>query len=902
MSSDSSGSSSSSTSAFVSSLIFNLVILTIMLLIFVCLRPREKRVYQPRCEVKTQPVEQIPEPAGSGPFSWLLACLKLSETSLIRYAGVDAYFFLRYLFTFTFLCFLGCIMLLPILLPINATNGNGKSGFDIISFSNVKNHNRFYAHVFLSWIFFGAVIFVIYRELRFYVVFRHAIQASPLYDQSKSSQCMVISELPKFAVENIDTVREHFPNASRIEYVHNIKKLQKRVEKRSGLGDKYEGTLNGLINKSVAKRNKLIKKQKELPTELELTSYVKKRPTHRLTFLIGKKVDTIDYCRDEIAKLNKEIDELQTRAEDQKKVGSVILEFPTQSELQMAYQAFLYSPKFRRWRLGRVLLNVNPDEIIWNNLTLSTPERYARRFAANSVLTVMIIFWAIPVAVVGCISNINFLTSKVHFLRFIDNMPPKLMGIITGILPTVAYAVLMSLVPPFIKFMGKMGGGLTIHEIERYCQTWFYGFQTVQGFLVLTLTSAASSAVISVVEKPQSAMNLLASNLPRASNYYISQFLLQGLSFPGGALAQIVALALSKIIGRIFDSTPRQKWSRWIGLSQPSWGVLYPTYSLLVVIMLCYAIIAPIIMGFALVGLTLIYVAYLYNFVYVFGHNADAKGRNYPMALYQTFVGLYLAEICLVGLYVLSKNWGCTVLQALFLGGTVACHVYFKYKFLPLMDIVPLSAIESANERPEIRYPKDLGISEAKATGRMYPSNVEDGEPTDPLDERSGNENGSEAWQVSSNMGDLEKKDEKAIESMSEGTYPTQTKESTMKTPEGNNESGSMQERSNFAVSYLSSAFRKDTIMPTFDRILQILPTFYGIGPGNQGSVKYEDPALKSTPPSIWIGEDPIGLSKLAIEDAEGKVDVFDYHTEFDEEGKVHYTGPPPKYEDAISG
>ncbi|EPY49670.1 DUF221 family protein [Schizosaccharomyces cryophilus OY26] len=894
MANSSSSSSSSSTSAFVSSLIFNLVIFAIMMSIFILLRPREKRVYQARCEVKTQPEEEIPEPAGGGPFSWVLACFKYSETSLIRYAGIDAYFFLRYLFTFTFLCFLGCILVLPILLPVNATNGNGKSGFDIISFSNVKNHNRFYAHVFLSWIFFGSVLFVIYRELHYYVVFRHAVQASPLYDQSKSSHHMVISELPKYALENKDVVRKHFPNASRIEYVHNIKKLQKRVEKRSNLGDTYEATLNGLINKSVKKRNKLIKKQKELPTELELTSYVKKRPTHRLTFLIGKKVDSIDYCRDEIAKLNEQIDELQTKVEEQKKVGSVILEFPSQAQLQMAYQAFLYSSQFRRWRMGRVLLNVNPDEIIWSNLTMSTPERYARRFAANSVLTAMIIFWSIPVAVVGCISNINFLTSKVHFLRFIDNMPSKLMGIITGILPTVAYAVLMSLVPPFIKYMGKVGGGLTIHEIERYCQTWFYGFHVVQGFLVLTVTSAASSAVVSVIEKPQNAMSLLASNLPRASNYYISQFLLQGLAFPGGALAQIVVLALSKVLGRILDNTPRKKWTRWISLSQPSWGVLYPTYSLLVVIMLCYSIIAPIIMGFALVGLSLIYVAYLYNLIYVFGHSANAKGRNYPMALYQMFVGLYLAEICLVGLYVLGKNWGCTVLQALFLGATVACHLYFKHKFLPLIDIVPVSAIESANEHPEVKYPNDLGASEAKAMARMYPSNVEDAVPLS-----EGNE--SEAWQVSSAMDEPEKKEnDKSAEVMGEQTDQIQTKESTTKTS-GFNEVASIHQESNFAGSYLSSAFRKNTIMPAFDRVLQILPRFYGIGPTNQQPLQFIDPALQSTPPSIWIPRDPMGLSKLAIEDAKGKVDVFDDNTGYNEKGQLENTGPPPKYEDAVS-
>ncbi|KAL2316358.1 Extracellular tail, of 10TM putative phosphate transporter [Schizosaccharomyces pombe] len=868
-----SDSSSSSTSAFVSSLVFNFAIFCAFIGLFLCLRPREKHVYQPRCIIDTQPKEEKPEPSPSSPFGLFAYVVKRSETYLIQYAGVDGYFFIRYLFTFGALCILGCLVLFPILLPVNATNGVGEKGFDILSFSNVKNHNRFYAHVFLSWLFFGFTIFIIYRELRYYVIFRHAMQSSGLYNNLPSSSTMLLTELPNSVLNDEETLHELFPNASEFTFVRDLKKLEKKVKKRSDLGNKYESTLNSLINKSVKKHNKLVKKHKPLPSTLDYTAYVKKRPTHRLKFLIGKKVDTIDYCRDTIAELDEVVDKLQTSVEERKKVGSVFIRFRSQTDLQTAYQAFLYSKKFRKYRFGRALVGIAPEDIVWSNLDLSMYTRRGKKTISNTILTLMIIFWAFPVAVVGCISNVNYLIEKVHFLKFIDNMPPKLLGIITGILPSVALSILMSLVPPFIKFLGKFGGALTVQEIENYCQNWYYAFQVVQVFLVTTMTSAATSAVVQVIKEPASSMTLLASNLPKASNFYISYFLLQGLSIPGGALLQIVTLLLSKVLGRIFDNTPRKKWNRWNQLSAPSWGTVYPVYSLLVTIMICYSIIAPIIIGFAAVAFVLIYFAYSYNLIYVLGHNADAKGRNYPRALFQVFVGLYLAEVCLIGLFVLAKNWGATVLEAVFLGFTVACHLYFKYKFLPLMDAVPISAIESVSERPEIKYPMDLGTSEMKNVGRAYPEILE------KLSSSSGSD---EFLETSSRTSENTKE---KIDKDDEGFAITNI--------------SSVHKMPSFVLSYFSDLAASNRILTGFDRVLQLLPSFYDI-PVRVRNVQYVSPALKATPPSVWIPKDPLGLSTYAIEDARGKVDIFDDNTTFNEKGNLQYTGPPPDYDEAI--
>lgn len=121
-------------------------------------------------------------------------------------------------------------------------------------------------------------------------------------------------------------------------------------------------------------------------------------------------------------------------------------------------------------------------------------------------------------------------------------------------------------------------------RVELRTQNFYFGFQVVQVFLVTTLTSAASSAVTSIIQQPSSALNLLATNLPKASNFYISYFILQGLTISSGALLQIVGLILSRVLGKLLDSTPRKMYKRWATLSGLGWGTVFPIYANLCVI------------------------------------------------------------------------------------------------------------------------------------------------------------------------------------------------------------------------------------------------------------------------------------------------------------------------------
>jgi hypothetical protein len=89
--------------------------------------------------------------------------------------------------------------------------------------------------------------------------------------------------------------------------------------------------------------------------------------------------------------------------------------------------------------------------------------------------------------------------------------------------------------------------------------------------------------------------------------------------------------------------------------------------------------------------MTLFYLAYRYNVLYVAETEIDTRGLIYPQALKQLLSGVYIAEICLVGMFSVSKAVGPAVLMAIFLALTILCHISLSKTLNPLLYTLPLS-------------------------------------------------------------------------------------------------------------------------------------------------------------------------------------------------------------------
>jgi hypothetical protein len=326
-------------------------------------------------------------------------------------------------------------------------------------------------------------MFVITRETIFLINLRNAYLLSPFNAEKISSRTVLFTDVPTEYL-NVEKLQELFGAAFRRAWLAtDCSELDDDVENRDKAAMKLEAAEIKLCKKAnklrikeekkaakeKKKSEKKAKKGSEEPekkalsekrepshedTDIEAAPVAsryliqKDRPTHRLGKipLIGKKVDTIDWSRSELKTLVPKIQEEQAKQQkaDGTLLPAVFIEFKTQQAAQAAYRKM--TPRKAPHMYPRAISST-PDEIIWKNLKIKKYERTGRKFATNSFLTAMIIFWAIPVAVVGAISNINYLTDKVHFLRFIDHIPPVILGVVTGLLPSVLLSVLMSLVP-----------------------------------------------------------------------------------------------------------------------------------------------------------------------------------------------------------------------------------------------------------------------------------------------------------------------------------------------------------------------------------------------------------------------------------------------------------------------
>lgn len=443
------------------------------------------------------------------------------------------------------------------------------------------------------------------RESIYYINLRQAYLLSPLYANRMSSRTVLYTSVPTEYLDEAKLRRMLGKQVKNLWIANDCEEIEDLVEQRDTAAMKLEAAETKLVTMSNKARLKEAKKGSHHEEGAEISDNnhdgesgsvaarwvpPKERPTHRLKFLIGKKVDTINWCRSELERLIPLIDAKQAsyRAGEGKFIGAVFVEYYTQTEAQAAYQSLTHhqplhmSPRF---------IGINPEEVIWKSLKISWAMRIVMNIATTAFVTALIIFWAIPVAFVGAISNISSLSQSTDgkpallpWLSFINKIPPVILGVVQGLLPSVLLAVLMALLPIVLRWMARLAGKPSIASVELRVQNTYFLFQVIQVFLVTTVTSSASAAVTSIISNPASATSLLGQDLPKAANFYISYFILQGLTISSGAVLQLIGVILYKILGKFLDSTPRKMYKRFSTLSGLGWGTVFPIYTLLTVI------------------------------------------------------------------------------------------------------------------------------------------------------------------------------------------------------------------------------------------------------------------------------------------------------------------------------
>lgn len=257
-------------------------------------------------------------------------------------------------------------------------------------------------------------------------------------------------------------------------------------------------------------------------------------------------------------------------------------------------------------------------------------------------------------------------------------------------------------------------------------------------------------------------------------------------------------------------------------------------------------------LGWATIGLFLFYLAWRYNVLFVTDTDIDTRGLIYPRAIKQLFTGVYLAELCMIGLLGASAQPWPLILMVVFLVFTILFHISLNNAIDPLLRNLPLTLLaEEESSRlldPEARPAVDGGLDGGPSESAEKPTNG-----VDRVDSAAAAE----------------------------------TKAVSGKKP-------------NFLVKFL-----KPWIYSDYHTMRALVPPNAGIDeyPEDVARNAYHPPSVTSQTPLLWIPSDAAGVSKQEIAHTSKVIPITDEGCELDEKGKLVWdreTTRPPVWEEKI--
>lgn len=380
-------------------------------------------------------------------WDWIRTVWVVPDKFLLYHQSLDSYLFLRFIRTLIFICLVGAILTWPVLGLVNWFGGGKAKELNRISIGNVKNGKLLYAHAVVAWVFFSFVMFTVARERLWLIGLRQAWNLSKTNAKRLSSRTVLYLAAPIAALDENNMPRFFGNDAVRLWPVTKCDKLASLVSSRNSAVENLEAAEMQFIhkiNKEARRAGNRHTKFEDLPKQMKRSL----RPTHKSkTPIVGKEVDSINYYRDQIKEKEYAIGqarESNEQAESNRGSAAVFVEYRTQAAAQQAYQQLASSDILA---LTPRFTGVTPSQIIWDNLNVPPARRISQDGIALTLVIGTILFWTVPISVVGTISNIQYLAENYTWLSFLNSLPQSVMNLLSGLIPPLALSALASYVP-----------------------------------------------------------------------------------------------------------------------------------------------------------------------------------------------------------------------------------------------------------------------------------------------------------------------------------------------------------------------------------------------------------------------------------------------------------------------
>ncbi|XP_002990725.2 CSC1-like protein ERD4 [Selaginella moellendorffii] len=640
------------TTAFITSLVTSLLIFLFLSLLYVLLarRPKNYPVYYPAVLIREEEGKGNPEVARlRTPFQWLSEAWRVTESEIVSFAGLDAAIYIHLLDAALKILSIAALFCLPVLVTVaalsddyarkarpstggstTATNSTDAtfSGLDKLAMGNIPERNsKIWLFAIGAYWLSAAVYIVLWTKYRRISKLRKSVLSSGARPE-------------QFAALVRDIPRSHRDTAQ-------IDAFFRRIHP-----DSYErcipvGDLGG-----ASKTWKAMESTKAKLDRAQAGVTSSNRPHHKTGTLglLGPSVDSVDFYKEKLREASERHKSSKTAAAAAPPGRAAILVFNNPAAAAACGQCVYSASSAGRWVTSPA---PEPRQMIWGNVKIPWYQRYIRQAIVYTLVALTILFFMIPIGFVSAFSTLDKLEKLVPFVKNIEKIK-VLSTVLQAYLPQLALIVFLALLPTLLLFLSRMEGIVSQSHVERAAAGKYFYFNVFNVFLGITITSSLFDTVKKIQKEPNSTVSLLGAAIPPAASFFITFIALRFFVGYGLQLSRLVPLIIFRIKKKYLCKTKEDIRAAWAP-KDFSYATRVPGDMLILTIALCYAVIAPMVLPFALVYFAFAWIIARHEALKVVVPAYESYGRMWPHIHTRIIAALLVSQLAMLGYFSIKK-------------------------------------------------------------------------------------------------------------------------------------------------------------------------------------------------------------------------------------------------------
>ncbi|KAL8536451.1 hypothetical protein ACS0TY_011891 [Phlomoides rotata] len=531
-------------------------------------------------------------------LNWMPQALKMSESEIVKHAGLDSAVFLR-IYTLGLKIFGPiAIVALLVLIPVNLSDGTLSflrrdlvvSDIDKLSISNVRpESSKFFVHISVEYLFTFWACYMLYKE----------------YDRVASMRLNFLASQGRRA-EQFTVLVRNVPNVSGRSISDSIETFFQKNHP-----DHY------LCHQAVYDANKfarLVKKRNRLQNwldynQLKFERHPDKRPTKKrgCLGLCGGRVDSIDFYKDQIKDLDKKLTlERQKILKDPKSITpAAFVSFNSRWGAAVCAQ----TTQSKNPTLWLTDWAPEPRDVYWKNLAIPFFSLTVRKLVISLSVFALVFFYMIPIAFVQSLANLEGLEKVAPFLRPLIEWG-FVKSFLQGFLPGLTLKLFLHFLPAILMIMSKIEGHVALSVLERRTAAKYYYFMLVNVFLGSIVAGTAFQQLHAFLHESATQIpRNIGVSIPMKATFFITYIMVDGWAGVAGEILRLKPLVIFHLKNIFIVKTDRD-----LDRAMDPGGVelreTLPSLQLYFLLGIVYMVVTPILLPFILIFFAFAYFVY----------------------------------------------------------------------------------------------------------------------------------------------------------------------------------------------------------------------------------------------------------------------------------------------------